>query len=240
MAPAPPSRFRIAGQGVTPGLLAGVADRLGLGLEPGGAAAPADLLLLGTASAEDLRRALVGGVGVVIDADDPGAADGALPVVGRHDHIHMTLRTARAFQLEVAPLFCEALVTRGWVGTRRRADVELCVHEAVNNAIVHGNLGIRGGPSEDPATFDRFFAEVRSGLADPLRARRRLRLDAAWDGSAVEVRVGDEGEGFQPTAAGLPRAPAAKSGRGLHLMRELSDALSFDDDGRSVCLRFRR
>lgn len=233
-------RFRIAGQGVPPGLLDGVARRLGLGIGGTAPGQPPDLLLVGETSAEALRAALVGGVGVVVDADDPARAEGVLPVLGRPNLIHLSLSTLRAFRLELAPLLCEALLSRGWIADTRRPEVELCVHEAVSNAIVHGNLGIQHGPSEDPASFDRFYAEVRTRLADPARAARLLRVDAVWDGAFVEVQVDDEGGGFQSGPQALPSSPAAKSGRGLHIMRELADGVAFDRGGRTVRLRFRR
>ncbi|QJE72937.1 ATP-binding protein [Aerophototrophica crusticola] len=217
-----------------------MAQKLGLGIDGAETDSPPDLLLVGDTSADELRAALVRGIGVVVDADDPARADGVLPVLGRPNLIHLSLSTLRAFRLELAPLLCEALQCRGWIAGDRRPEVELCVHEAVSNAIVHGNLGIQHGPSEDPASFDRFYAEVRMRLADPVRAGRILRLDAVWDGAAVEVQVDDEGAGFQSGPQALPSSPAAKSGRGLHIMRELSDGVSFDRGGRTVRLRFRR
>lgn len=89
----------------------------------------------------------------------------------------------------------------------------LVTSEAVMNAIEHGNA------------------------LDATR-QTHVRLDADRPGRIV-VSVADEGEGFDPGALPDPlRSDAllAEGGRGVFLMRELSDDLTFSDGGRRVVL----
>lgn len=81
--------------------------------------------------------------------------------------------------------------------------IQTAVHEAVVNAIVHGS--------------DR-------------EETQRVKLDIAVRAGGLEVRVEDEGRGFDPTNVPDPLAPqnlTRSSGRGIFLMRKLMDEVTF-------------
>jgi serine/threonine-protein kinase RsbW len=93
-------------------------------------------------------------------------------------------------------------------------EVELALGEALNNAVVHGNLG-------DP---DKWVS-------------LRCRCDRD-DGVSIVVR--DEGRGFDRRR--VPEAPAPgsrepESGLGLLIMRSYMDGVSFEKGGTEVHLR---
>ncbi len=92
----------------------------------------------------------------------------------------------------------------------------LAIREAAANAIKHGNR-------EDPGKT----AEVTFELTQDV----------------VEVRVRDQGEGFDPEALPDPLAPEnilKGTGRGIFLMRQLMDQVEFDyEEGLEVTLRKR-
>lgn len=86
--------------------------------------------------------------------------------------------------------------------------------EAVTNAIIHGNS----------ATVSK-----------------KVKVNTACSAQKICFTVQDEGNGFDPDALPDPTAPEnimTPGGRGVFLMRQLSDAVSFDDDGRIVRLEF--
>lgn len=87
--------------------------------------------------------------------------------------------------------------------------------EATNNAIVHGN---RANPDKQV----RVFIEKIDG--------------------DLLIRIRDQGEGFDYTSVPDPTAPEnieKISGRGIFLMKRLSDDISFAEQGRVVELKFR-
>jgi serine/threonine-protein kinase RsbW len=92
--------------------------------------------------------------------------------------------------------------------------VSLAIIEAVNNAILHGN-------EQDSSKYVRFSMEEVDGK--------------------LFVTIKDEGKGFNfnvipdPT---LPNTMEKNTGRGLFLMKTLSDELIFEDDGSKVTLVF--
>lgn len=87
--------------------------------------------------------------------------------------------------------------------------------EATNNAIVHGNLA-------NPDKQVRVFIEKLDG--------------------ELLIRIRDQGEGFDYASVPDPTAPEnieKISGRGIFLMKRLSDGISFAEQGRVVELKFR-
>jgi serine/threonine-protein kinase RsbW len=87
--------------------------------------------------------------------------------------------------------------------------------EAVNNAILHGNKG---------------------------DSRKMVKVDFTADGNFFNVTVTDEGEGFE--YGNLPDPTDPKNienlhGRGVFLMRNLSDEIEFNDSGNEVKMQFR-
>ena len=94
----------------------------------------------------------------------------------------------------------------------RRFNLRVALGEALQNAIIYGNR-------QDPSKNVHVDIEVR--------VRR------------VEIRVRDEGEGFDPNGVPDPRVPGRvdrEDGRGLFLIRQLVDDVSFNDRGNSICM----
>lgn len=94
-------------------------------------------------------------------------------------------------------------------------NVMIAVTEAVNNSIHHGNR---------------------------CDSNKKIRLEAITSNPyRLLIRVQDEGEGFDPDALPDPTAPDRidqPGGRGVFLMRHLTDSIEFKDNGRTVELYF--
>jgi anti-sigma regulatory factor (Ser/Thr protein kinase) len=164
--------------------------------------------------------------------------------------LYLNLTTATAHDLQLGGRLLTALSARHPLEEDRRDDMELALHEAVSNALVHGNLGVAGMNELSVQELDRFSRELGDRLADPVLATRRiviaLRIDPAEDGPAKDgpahdgralatVEVTDEGAGFSPG----PRTSSGASGRGLDLIGNIADELEIGNGGRSIRLRFR-
>ena len=93
-----------------------------------------------------------------------------------------------------------------------RTDLEIALHEALANAMEHGNDG---------------------------RPKRRIFLRCYGGPPGILIAVRDEGPGFDPEAVPDPRADdrlELAHGRGLFLMRQLMDEVVFRRGGREVVL----
>ena len=94
-------------------------------------------------------------------------------------------------------------------------NVMVAITEAVNNSIIHGN---QGDSSKDVI--------IQCQTSNPYR---------------LVVSVEDQGKGFNPDDLPDPTAPenlANPGGRGVFLMRNLADDISFANDGRRVEMIF--
>lgn len=110
--------------------------------------------------------------------------------------------------------------------------VAIAVGEALANAIVHGALRLRS-TLRDAGQVDRFLErlvrrEARYG------ARRRVSVDVITHTTMLFVIVRDSGPGFDAARA------RPNPGRGLWLIRELSDESTWNESGNEVTLRWNR
>jgi serine/threonine-protein kinase RsbW len=99
----------------------------------------------------------------------------------------------------------------------RRLDLNFRVGltEALSNAMLYGN-------SHDPS--------------------KPVLVEVALLAGRLEARVTDQGPGFDPSSVPDPTSPenlAKPCGRGLFLMRQLLDEVSFNDQGNQVTLVLR-
>lgn len=237
--------LRIDGERPAPGLVARVAARYGL--DPAFGTAPGDaergtakaLVLENGASRDDIMAALKLGVFFIIERDSAQGMDGdwlAVPATARGMYLSLTTRTA--FGAQCALLVCDALVHRGVLTEARRSAVELCLHEAVANAIVHGNLEIASSAKDKPDGYRVFSQLVGERLRDPAMADRRTDIFARWQDSGLVIAVSDQGGGFDTAILPPDAGGAARSGRGFIFMRALAQEVTVTDGGRCTSLRF--
>ena len=94
-------------------------------------------------------------------------------------------------------------------------NVLVATMEATNNAIIHGNK------------------------SDP---NKQVKLEIIKTEQDLVIKVVDQGTGFDYSSVPDPTAPEnieKINGRGIFLMKRLSDDLAFYDEGRIVELKFR-
>ncbi|MBY6263031.1 ATP-binding protein [Azospirillum sp. 412522] len=162
-------------------------------------------------------------------ADDPRAPG-----------FYLSLTTGTAYGLHCPVLVCDELVRRGALDPQRRSNIELCLHEAVANAIVHGNLGLSSAVKGEPGGYRRFSEMMRDRLGDPVATRRRLDIFCRWSGRSIAIAVVDQGGGFDAGLAPATTGNKARSGRGFVFMRTLAARVTVTDGGRCTVLQFDR
>mgnify|MGYP006289291881 CR=1 FL=1 len=111
---------------------------------------------------------------------------------------------------ERIPDFVEDLQSESSLSENEASTLMLLLSEAVTNAIEHGNKS---------------------------EADKKVDVHIVIDDQAITSTVTDEGEGFDPTNVKDPLKEENLldvGGRGIFLIRELSDSFEFEDDGRTV------
>lgn len=143
----------------------------------------------------------------------PDVAPGALRV---SREIAVKVPTDLSVVEEVVDLVASHCLAGGLPPKAARFNLRVALTEALSNAIKYGN---RLDPSK--------AVEVMVELLD----------------SSFRVVVQDEGTGFDPTTVPDPTTPdrlERVDGRGLFLIRNLVDEVSFNDRGNSICMVLRR
>ncbi len=119
--------------------------------------------------------------------------------------------------------------------------VGVALHEALTNAILHGNLGIRSELREtDDGEYYRLIAERRKQTP---WCDRRVSVRAAMTPREAVFVIRDEGDGFDPEQLPDPTDPAnlgRVSGRGLLLIQTFMDRVEHNERGNEITLVKRR
>ncbi|MEO5374854.1 MAG: ATP-binding protein [Alphaproteobacteria bacterium] len=155
--------------------------------------------------------------------------------------LYFWLTTGTAFQLATTMLFCDGLVTRGAVTGEQREGVELALHEAVANALLHGNLGLDSEMRDDFRRYAEFCQLLDERLRDPVRHRQRVEIAATWQPGFLEIVVTDQGEGYADAAITPDEPEETANGlliHGLGIIHALTESVTTDADGRGLILRF--
>lgn len=189
-------------------------------------------------------------VGVPVDASDLqavssgecshllDAGDGAL--LSQRSHclkqmvgadLGMVLGTLSAYDLDVGAAFVEALLRRGLIRADALSRVRTALHEAIANAIIHGNLELPSPRREDAQDFVTFAEAISERLLDPAYFNRCLTVCATAENRTLVLRIRNEGPGFNPSTL----RPDRDHG-GWSLILAGADTVAFDSGGHCLTL----
>jgi anti-sigma regulatory factor (Ser/Thr protein kinase) len=118
-----------------------------------------------------------------------------------------------------------------------RMQIAMALHEAVTNAMHHGNLEVSSELRNDCESKYYETIQTRRGIA-PYRDRR-VRVDAKYRPGEVTFCILDQGPGFNPSAVCDPRSDdnlERLSGRGLLLIRAFMDDVFHNDAGNQITM----
>ncbi len=138
-----------------------------------------------------------------------------------------------SFQLRT-PLEARELSSLIAAGTLRPDAVALGLSELLLNAVEHGNLGISYAEKSSLLIAGRLHDELERRLQEAPWRQRRVVVTLARDAGSMQIRITDEGEGFDP-APYLELDPARAldpNGRGIAMARRISFSdLSYEGRG---------
>lgn len=154
------------------------------------------------------------------------------------NHLLASLTTSTAYRLPLAMLFCDSLVAHGMIGEAAKSNVLLALQEAIANGVVHGNLELHS-PRRAFENMRAYWAEIRRRLADPVKAKRRITVDAHLRDNVVLITVTDQGRGYNPDTV-QTRDASRPHGKGLKLISQLALTREIAHGGRQHTLSFAR
>lgn len=121
----------------------------------------------------------------------------------------------------------------------RGGELYTVLAELYSNALEHGVMGLDSSLKQDASGFAEYYRERRLRLASLQDGYVRFHLQMLPEGNGgrLIVVVEDSGPGFDPARLASARDDAL-CGRGLALVRELSDGFAYGADGRGVSVEF--
>lgn len=136
--------------------------------------------------------------------------------------MHVDEKSPTTFQINTSPeaLFSIEPILERTLGQEIDEDfyakVLIALTEAVNNAVLHGNKN---------------------------DSRKKINIKFSESEHCFTFKVSDEGEGFHYEYIPNPTDPenlTKINGRGIFIMKNLSDELQFEDGGKTVVLKFQK
>lgn len=229
--------MRLVGDGIDPDLLRKIA--LETGLEAGTNAEDEDAILIAITAPDEARlnAALIPPRKACIELalEMPSFPPEELPRMTGND-LFLSVRTETAANNPIAHIFIKALSVRVSLGDARQEELETAIHEAISNAILHGNLEVKAKADD----FENYYNDYTAKLGNPLYGNRRVTIASRWTDDSILVLVADQGKGYKHSGSKQTEDGEAYSGRGLFLIQSLAESFELGDDGRSVEMRFRR
>ena len=113
----------------------------------------------------------------------------------------------------------------------------LIIHEAVSNAVYHGNLNV---PDEIRAskTFHEYEQDLETAHPETLSRQATIKLRLFPDHG--ELTLTDSGKGFdyhRELARNHPPSPEREMGRGIYILKQTADEIRFQDNGKTLYVR---
>lgn len=173
--------------------------------------------------------------------DEPDTPNLSSTVVAARTHLRLP---SRPDWIEAAVEYLRAhAVLCGACQESRSGKLMLALHEALSNAILHGNLELA---SELREQGDNAFAQALAArTADPLLSARVVDVLVDYDGERCQWVITDQGKGFDVDRV-LARVTSddpevlLSSGRGILIMRTFLDEVKFEANGRRLLLTLLR
>jgi len=147
--------------------------------------------------------------------------------------LYCSVTSASAHQLPLASGLVMALDGRWELSQTSRNDIELALHEAITNALIHGNLEIDGLRDLSVAALEQFADGLAGRVSDPAYAGRRIEISCRIAEEVATFEIVDQGPGFVPIGG----SDSAAGGRGLALIEALSLSYQLLDGGRRIRMR---
>ncbi len=113
----------------------------------------------------------------------------------------------------------------------------VALHEALTNAIIHGNLGVSSDLRE--ADEKRYQRLIQDRQATAPHRDRRVYVAATLTRKEARFVIRDEGEGFDPATLPDPTDPSnlgKVTGRGLLLIQTFMDHIEHNDPGNQITM----
>ena len=162
-------------------------------------------------------------------------------------HVHLAIRSHIALIEPVVAYLHNRMAQFCHAHHLQPVNLDLCLQEALANAIVHGNLAIPSALKEE--SWEQFEALVREREALPEFVDRQVTIRCQLSPQRMTIEVEDQGAGFEmqdSLALELASLPTlddheaiktlSRSGRGLVFIKAFMDQVFWNNTGNCITM----
>lgn len=156
-----------------------------------------------------------------------------------HETRHFSFRSDELDIPSMVMHLTDRLIPLGFAESSNLDVIAMAYHEALVNALEHGNLGMESSLKGDFITgHDAYAALLHERLADPVYASRRIDVLVKTTADIYEVSITDDGPGFDiQLVTRISEAALTKQcGRGLAMIRMVMDEVAHNEKGNQIRL----
>ncbi|NBO17629.1 MAG: ATP-binding protein [Proteobacteria bacterium] len=160
-------------------------------------------------------------------------------VQDKQPNFGIAISSQYAYYPQTSMLVTHSINERIGLSRIRKMQILTCLQEAITNAVIHGNLGVKRR-CESLAEFEAFHRQVDAALHVPENRQLRVYVQA-WDyGRWLQICVRHQGPGVLSVRKLSESHPSLeqKSGRGLFIIQSLAQQAWTDDAGKSLYITF--
>jgi anti-sigma regulatory factor (Ser/Thr protein kinase) len=140
--------------------------------------------------------------------------------------IALSITTESCYTIDLAHSLIEMLGNRLNIINDKKLLIVTCLHEAIVNAILHGNLNIESD-FRTPQGLYIYQTEIEHRLKIDSYKLRRVHIRIWKKNNNIEIAVSDEGNGFDLPTKDIDET--IPNGRGLRIISSLSDKMWLQD-----------
>jgi anti-sigma regulatory factor (Ser/Thr protein kinase) len=155
----------------------------------------------------------------------------------RAEQTHLRIPSRPDWVGPTAAFLHDKAILCGACSAERGDRLRAALHEALSNAIVHGNLEVSSELREHGE--DAFARALAARAADGRYAGRFLDIEVVYNGQRCDWVLTQEGPGFDAAQA-VARPNSSPACRGLLLMRAFVDEVRYACHGRQLVLSVRK
>lgn len=113
-------------------------------------------------------------------------------------------------------------------------NLRTALHEAITNAIIWGNLGIRT-IVDSLESMETFYQHINARLGSEIYKSLPVTIKLRFQKHGFNVSVSDVGKGFQKNPGNAkPKSLFSPAGRGLQLIEACTHSMHHSDQGRTL------
>jgi phosphoserine phosphatase RsbU/P len=117
-----------------------------------------------------------------------------------------------------------------------QANIEISLHEAIANAVIHGNFATNSN-HKDAESFETHYQHIEHCLMQPDLCAKRVDIVVTIDPLHIAVTVTDQGAGYQLSTQ-QSTTHDSLHGRGISLIQQHASSVHHHHLGRSITMSF--